>query len=189
MPIDFFNRQPPSSQFLTHNSNITMPVTKFTTPEKYKYQNGFGSYHESSNPFRSQKNTILTTKQIRSHLRRPPHRSQLPPKASLRPLRRKALWHSIHSTPAREPTNMALPNPPLRRPLPLQPPRSLLLQHEPRRRQNASNPQPITLGSLRFGRISGLGTQLKASCRSGRPNAQAWNWNHDICSWEEHEQQ
>ncbi|KAA8566837.1 hypothetical protein EYC84_009936 [Monilinia fructicola] len=24
-----------------------MPVTKFDTPEKYKYQNGFGSYHES----------------------------------------------------------------------------------------------------------------------------------------------
>ncbi|KAL3420640.1 Homogentisate 1,2-dioxygenase 2 [Phlyctema vagabunda] len=24
-----------------------MPVTKFSTPEKYKYQNGFGSYHES----------------------------------------------------------------------------------------------------------------------------------------------
>ncbi|QSZ30409.1 hypothetical protein DSL72_004932 [Monilinia vaccinii-corymbosi] len=24
-----------------------MPVTNFTTPEKYKYQNGFGSYHES----------------------------------------------------------------------------------------------------------------------------------------------
>ncbi|KAF7950669.1 uncharacterized protein EAE97_002221 [Botrytis byssoidea] len=24
-----------------------MPVTKFNTPEKYKYQNGFGSYHES----------------------------------------------------------------------------------------------------------------------------------------------
>ncbi|ATZ54767.1 hypothetical protein BCIN_11g01050 [Botrytis cinerea B05.10] len=23
-----------------------MPVTKFNTPEKYKYQNGFGSYHE-----------------------------------------------------------------------------------------------------------------------------------------------
>ncbi|RDW66389.1 homogentisate 1,2-dioxygenase-like protein [Coleophoma cylindrospora] len=24
-----------------------MPVTKFSTPEKYKYQNGFGSYHET----------------------------------------------------------------------------------------------------------------------------------------------
>lgn len=23
-----------------------MPVTKFSTPEKYRYQNGFGSYHE-----------------------------------------------------------------------------------------------------------------------------------------------
>jgi hypothetical protein len=26
--------------------NNKMPVTKFSTPEKYKYQNGFGSYHE-----------------------------------------------------------------------------------------------------------------------------------------------
>lgn len=25
---------------------ITMPVKKFSTPEKYRYQNGFGSYHE-----------------------------------------------------------------------------------------------------------------------------------------------
>lgn len=23
-----------------------MPVTKFNVPEKYRYQNGFGSYHE-----------------------------------------------------------------------------------------------------------------------------------------------
>lgn len=23
-----------------------MPVTKFSVPEKYRYQNGFGSYHE-----------------------------------------------------------------------------------------------------------------------------------------------
>ncbi len=23
-----------------------MPVTKFSIPEKYEYQNGFGSYHE-----------------------------------------------------------------------------------------------------------------------------------------------
>lgn len=30
----------------TTNSSDTMPVTSFSVPEKYKYQNGFGSYHE-----------------------------------------------------------------------------------------------------------------------------------------------
>jgi hypothetical protein len=30
----------------TIHPRTKMPVTKFTTPEKYTYLNGFGSYHE-----------------------------------------------------------------------------------------------------------------------------------------------
>lgn len=74
--------------------------------------------------------TCSNIPQIRSYSRCPSHRGQFPSKASLRPLRREAIRHSVHSTTAREPAIMALPHPPLRRTLSLQCPRSLLLQHE-----------------------------------------------------------
>jgi len=40
-----------------------MPVTKFSTPEKYQYLNGFQNYHESVLPF-----LLYTIIQLRSEL-------------------------------------------------------------------------------------------------------------------------
>jgi hypothetical protein len=74
-----------------------MPTTQFAFKEKYRYQNGFNSYHEYGIQT-SQLYVALTSRQKRGSRRRSPHRSKLTAKASTRPVRRKALWNRLYST-------------------------------------------------------------------------------------------
>src|SRR3954453_23710783 len=93
----------------------------------------------------------LTASQIRSRSGSFTYRCELATKASVWSLRQKALRNSIHSPKTRESTVMALPRSSCRRTLSFQRPRIHFLQYQSRRRQNAPNTKPITLGSLRFG--------------------------------------
>ncbi len=82
------------------------PVTDFAVKEKYKYLDGFGSYHQSVHPFLRNESVLLTLLQIRSNPRSHPTCQQHPPKPCLWASNRTHLWQLLHSPQRPQPPNM-----------------------------------------------------------------------------------
>jgi len=147
------------------HTNVTMPSTQFAFKEKYRYQNGFNSYHEYGRDYPTV-TTNTNNLQDGSSRRRASNWRKFASETPIWSLRREALRHRLHSPATREPANMALSHPTLVRTQQLRAPRIQDVQHEPREQamgEDTLHPESTTMGSLRSRRDGGLGALTPSS--------------------------